>query len=102
MLKGKIGALELNMGKISRPTFADVLQENRQFINQTIPQNIPDVNIKPKIPQDVQQTKNDITININPNELKIGIKKLKPTKSGAILIKYVNKREVDVLKAAAE
>ncbi|CAG9762625.1 unnamed protein product [Ceutorhynchus assimilis] len=102
MLKEKIDALEHNMGNISGPTFADVLQKNRQSINKTIPQNIPDVIIKPRIPQDVQQTKNAITVNINPTELKIGIKKLKPTKSGAISIKCANKHEVDVLKAAAE
>ncbi|CAG9771449.1 unnamed protein product [Ceutorhynchus assimilis] len=64
--------------------------------------NIPNLIIRPKQIQDVTKTKEDITKKINPSELNIGIRGMRATGNGNIVIKCPTKQEVEDLKRAAE
>ena len=58
--------------------------------------------IKPKMKQDSEKTKETVQKSLNPSELEIGIKQVKATKEGGILIKCSTVDEVEKMKTAAE
>ncbi|KAG5869569.1 hypothetical protein JTB14_027050 [Gonioctena quinquepunctata] len=60
--------------------------------------NFPEIIIKPKLPQNAMQTKNDISSNIKPADLKIGVKNLRTTKNGAVIIKCSSKLDTEILE----
>ncbi|KAG5869909.1 hypothetical protein JTB14_028400 [Gonioctena quinquepunctata] len=80
------------------PTYSEALQQSSNTFSNISPPNAPDIIIKPKIPQDVEKTKNEIINTINPSDLKIGIRSLKSTKSGSVIIKCKNKTEFEILE----
>lgn len=63
-------------------------------------QNIPTLIIKPKNNQDVKQTREEIYRNVNPAELKVGIKSLRTTKQGGVVVKCATERELNIFKEA--
>lgn len=64
--------------------------------------NIPNLIIRPKQVQDVARTREEIAKKISPSELNIGIKSMRTTGNGSVVIKCPTKREIENLKKAAE
>ncbi|KAG5861879.1 hypothetical protein JTB14_010629 [Gonioctena quinquepunctata] len=80
------------------PTHYKALQQSWNTFSNIAPPNAPDMIIKPKIPQYMEKTKNEIMNTINLSDLKIGIRTLKSMKSGSVLIKCKNKTEFEILE----
>lgn len=85
--------------KINSPriTFAEVAKSNIPNDLKSS-ENFPDVIIKPKRTQDSKLTKDDVNKNIDPVKLKIGIKNMRTTKSGGIIIKCQTKSQTSKLE----
>lgn len=64
--------------------------------------NIPNLIIRPKQNQDAAKTKAEIIKKINPSELNIGIRGMRATGNGNIVITCTTKQEVEDLKRAAD
>lgn len=64
--------------------------------------NVPDLIIKSKTPQEIKKIKEEITKNIKPAELKIGVKNIIPAKNGSIIIKCQSKTDVEILQNEAK
>lgn len=98
LLQEKITLLEINNASSTpKPLYADVLS-NKNGIDS--PENVPGVVIKPKNVQDSKKTRNDISKNIDLVNLKIGVKTVRNTNSGAVIIKCHTKRETEILEDA--
>lgn len=97
LLKEKIENLE----KISKPSYASVLQQEIPF-SKTMKTNLPTIIVKPKQQQSPDQIKKDLDTNINPAELKIGVTNVKLTKFGNMIIKCQTKNEVEILRQALD
>lgn len=87
--------------KLTARTFAGAVKGNQETAIVPKPQNVPDVVIKPKNAQDSKRTRDDIISNINPADLKIGIRNLVTTRSGSVVIKCKSKKEAEVLQNIA-
>lgn len=84
------------------PSYADMLKQSSSKIIEAAPQNVPDIIITPKSPQNIQITKTEILNNINPSNLNVGIRSLKLTRTGDVIIKCRNKEEFEVLENEAK
>lgn len=65
--------------------------------NETV-NNCPKIIIKPKTTQTQQKTKDDLSKNVKPNQLSIGVKWMKSTNSGSLIIKCDNRQDTDKLQ----
>lgn len=101
MLKDKLEEYETSkINEIPQLSYADAAKQKRE--NTTVKEpNYPSLIIKPKIIHDGKQTREDINLNIDISELKIGVKELKISKSGTAIIKCQTKEETDLLETAA-
>lgn len=66
------------------------------------PLNVPNLVIKPKAQQGSDKTKSDIMKQIKPAELNISINKIRPTKSGHLIIKCNDTKNTQKLKTEIE
>lgn len=88
-------------GTASGRSFSDALKAGDDRINNRTP-NLPTLIIKPKIGQSAEKTRKDIQGGIDPTQLKVGIKNLKNTKNGSVLIKCANKGDIELVRQAAK
>lgn len=88
------------VGQSSR-TYAETLDNNSSSVDKKV-RSTPSLVIKPKNGQNVKTTRQEICRSINPTELKIGIKSVKTTKQGNVVVKCATKREIDILKETAK
>lgn len=64
--------------------------------------NVPSLIIKPKVQQNSDETREDLCKNIKPAGLKIGVKNLRVTKNGGVVVKCQTKEDVEKLRREAE
>ncbi|XP_074042086.1 uncharacterized protein [Leptinotarsa decemlineata] len=104
LLQEKLKCLEeLRNNSTSNTTYAKATKcEQNLNPNTTTQINVPNIIIKPKTNQDPTTTKADIDANINPTNLKIGIKKVKLRKGGIMIVKCQTKQDAEVLEIAAK
>lgn len=79
-------------------SYSQVLKNETYTFNAQQPTLI----IKPKSKQDTEKAKTDIKTKINPGNLKVGIKNMKTTKQGSVILKCNSKQEIETIKNAAE
>ncbi|KAK9882611.1 hypothetical protein WA026_022240 [Henosepilachna vigintioctopunctata] len=96
-----IALLRLNIQKlentVTQPSFSEVVQgQSHKALTKT--GNIPSMIIKPKKNQSTDKTKQDLRININPSELKVGIRGARGTKNCGILIKCEKADDLEILR----
>ena len=94
--------LEITSARNSGKAYSDVLRSNNENLQTEHKFQSPSLIIKPKNKQGSEKTKKDLTNNIQPNILNIGIKQIRETKQGCIVIKCREKSDIDKLKHAAE
>lgn len=94
----EVTSSQVNMHK---GTFADILRNTQNYGIQANSQS-PTLIIKPKQKQNSERTKKDLKEKILPERLNIGIKNIRETKQGSIVIKCTNQNDIDKLKEAAE
>ncbi|KAG5897161.1 hypothetical protein JTB14_020890 [Gonioctena quinquepunctata] len=95
MLQEKLSSYE---NKQQLPLSYAEIASNNYEPKQEQKYNFPEIIIKPKLPQNAMQTKNDISSNIKPADLKIGVKNLRTTKNGAVIIKCSSKLDTEILE----
>lgn len=99
LLKEKIENLE----KKNTVSYAEALrQDGHAQVAHTVRANLPRIIVKPKQQQSADRTQMDISRQINPAELKVGVTNMKSTKSGSTVIKCPGRSELDVLKRALD
>ncbi|KAK9877328.1 hypothetical protein WA026_017724, partial [Henosepilachna vigintioctopunctata] len=83
--------------KVVHLSFIKIVQRQAY---KTLPRTgtIPCMIIKPKKNQSIDKTKQDLRNNINPAELKVGIRGARGTNNGGMLIRC-DKADVEVLKS---
>lgn len=81
--------------------YAQVLR-NRSEKYEENKGGLPSLIIKPKQKQKSEKTKKDLRNQIQPSQLKIGIKNMRETKQGGMVIKCSEKEDIKLLKQAAE
>lgn len=97
MLQEKLADMEAKINEAPKPLYSDVVCDTeKRKINHKF--NIPDIIVKPKGKQDSGKTMIDINQNINPANLKIGVKNIRTTKTGAIIMKCQSKIEMEILE----
>ncbi|KAL3272112.1 hypothetical protein HHI36_022574, partial [Cryptolaemus montrouzieri] len=101
LLKEKMKSYEDRAAITSQQTYATVLG-GKTNIKVDKNNNYPDLIFKPKKAQSVTQTRSDIEREIKPSELKVGIKKIKTLRDGALAISCQTRAENETFKAAAE
>lgn len=79
----------------SEKTFSDA-------VKTTQTSQSPSLIIKPKQKQSSEETKKDLKLNIEPSQLNIGIKNVRETKQGCIVIKCIAQNDIEKLKQSAE
>lgn len=82
--------------------YAQVLKSGSGKHNEENKGSLPSLIIKPKQKQKSEKTKNDLRNQIQPSQLKIGIKNMRETKQGGMVIKCSEKEDIKLLKRAAE
>lgn len=94
---------ELKSEKISpgSRSFAEVLGSASGGVNG-VAKNTPTLVFKPKDKQSMKKARQEICRSMDPTKLKVGVKSVKTTKQGNVVIKCATKREIDVLKEAAK
>lgn len=84
-------------------TYSDILKDQKDNTNRTkISSQPPTLIIKPPKDQNVEITKKEIQTRINPSDLNIGVKNMRGTKQGDIIVKCANKQDAEALKKAAD
>ena len=109
LLKEEVSDLKMeikakkNVGEtiISERSFSEVIKNGEKYKAQNNSQS-PSLIIKPKKNQSSEKTKNDLKRNIQPNQLNVGIKNIRETKQGNIVIKCTANNDIEKLKQAAE
>lgn len=98
-LKGKNGSMESS----TLPTsYAGVLGGAAQVDKDRV-LNTPTLIIESKDgKQDPKEIQEELRQNINPASLKVGIRGLRETKRGGLVVKCASKKELDILQNAAE
>lgn len=94
--------LENIKSSFQNKTYADALQTNNKCIDTNIKTTFPTIIIKPKKIQKSEETKRDIQTAINPANLNIGIRSLKETKQGNIVVKCETEQDLKQLKEETE
>lgn len=101
-LQEKIEGLEAKPGAsplMQTISYSQVAKQDSGKQNVSV--NIPSLIIKPKRQQDLAKTKTDMTMNINPTELKVAIKGIRHTSNGNVIVKCQNKRDLEILQREA-
>lgn len=93
LLAEKVSNLESQL----RREYSDVLKELPARGDVTTRDNIPGILIKPKAKQNSKQTKQKLYSEINPVNLKVGIKQVKENRDGSLLVKCEKQSDVQVL-----
>ncbi|CAG9761200.1 unnamed protein product [Ceutorhynchus assimilis] len=101
-LRNETGVKNSMIGTIQSKTFAEALKSRDERMNAQIKAQSPSLIIKPKQKQNSEKTKNDLKEKIQPNLLKIGIKNMRETKRGCVVVKCTEKNDIEKLKQAAE
>lgn len=98
-LKGRNSAV----GELKSPSmsYAAALQSDGGNVSGGRLRNTPTLIIKPRNGQDAKQTQEEVCGSINPAKLKVGIKSLRSTRQGEVVIKCESKRELEILREAA-
>lgn len=101
LIKAKDEIIELLRGKLdqlgtehepSKPSYAAALLHKRQQ-REAGGYNCPEIVIKPRESQDASKTLDDINQSVNPATLKVGIARMKASKSGVVVVKCASKQE---------
>lgn len=83
-------------------SYAEVVESGKRRNVPKDNKSAPALIIKPPTGQKPDKTREEIKAKINPSELKIGIKNLKDTKSGSLVLKCSTDGEIEILKDAAQ
>lgn len=106
LLKSKIKDLEsvIQVKPNIIPSYSSVAQVKVSSSSNELKlvNNIPSILIVPRAPQSSEKTKKDLQTNVKPTNLKIGIKNIKPTKNGSMIVKCHNKEDLHFFKQEAE
>ncbi|CAG9766012.1 unnamed protein product [Ceutorhynchus assimilis] len=99
-MKRDIEAIKSDM-KTSLPnkSYATIIQNSPKIKERT---SLPTVVIKPKVAQNTQKSKKDIQDSINPAELKLGIRILKETRQGNIVVTCETEQDMKLFREEAE
>lgn len=82
-------------------SYSEALNNESTDLNRKA-RSVPALMIKPKSIQDPKKTREEIERSIDPTQLKVGIRSVRTTKQGTMIVKCATKHEIDVLKEAAE
>lgn len=101
LLKEKLNNLEKScLVKTYANAVKEVNSDKKTLHN--INNNIPSLIIRPVKKQNSTKTRNDLDKNLNPADLNIGVKNIKATKTGDIIIKCSSRDDIEKLKTNAE
>lgn len=82
---------------VQAPSFASIVSK-QPTLSGKITQNIPNLIIKPKGQQGSEITKTDVMTQIKPAEINIGINKIRCGKSGSLIVKCNDMKNLQKLK----
>lgn len=82
-------------------SYATVLQNNHND-KVNIKTNLPTIVIKPKVAQNSQRSRKEIQTAINPAKLSLGIRNIKETKQGNIVVKCDTEQDIQRFREEAE
>lgn len=82
-------------------TFSQVVLNSGKAYTKNSVQS-PSLVIKPKLKQNSEKTRKDLKSKIQPSQLGIGIKNVRETKQGGIVVKCLTKSDVEKLKDSSE
>lgn len=101
-MKRDIDAIRNDMrAPLPEKTYANVLQ-NGPNLKGKFKSSLPTIVIKPKVTQNTQKSKREIQNSINPANLNLGIKNLRETKQGSIVITCGTEQDMKLFKEEAE
>lgn len=91
--------IELLKGSTTRGSYAAAVQvPNRTVTIANSVKTLPTLIIKPKLPQGSGASMRDIQKSINPANLNVGIRNIRETKQGGIVVKCDTKQELERFK----
>lgn len=86
-------------GDKTQRSFADIV---RHMPGENRSSNLPTLVVRPKSQQTAAKTRRDIESGVDPAKLKVGIKNLRNTKNGNVVIRCSTREDVELLKEATE
>lgn len=101
-MKRDIDAIRNEMKtSLSMRSYATVLQNSPETKGK-LKSSLPTIVIKPKVTQRTQKSKKEIQDSIDPAKLNLGIKNLRETKQGNIVITCDSEQDIKLIKEEAE